>query len=73
MPHEGVEVGGEAPIAEGELVDVTGEEGIELAGLQLPKHLTSLGVCGLIVAADVAAIHLLQKIVVCNKDMIEIP
>ena len=72
MPHEGVEVGGEAPGAEGAPIDVAGEEGVELAGLQLPKHLTSLGVRGLVVAVDVAAIHLLQKTVAYNKDMIEI-
>ena len=73
MPHEGVEVGGEAPGAEGAPVDVAGEEVVELAGLQLPQHLTSLGVHGIVVAADIDAIHLLQKTVARNKDMIEIP
>ena len=73
MTHEGVEVGGEAPGAEGAHVDVAGEEAVELAGLHLPQHLTILGVHGLVVTADVTSIHLLQKIVACNKDMIEIP
>ena len=73
MHHEGVEVGGEAPGAEGETIDVASEEGVELVALQLPKHLTSLGVRRLVIAADVATIHLLQKTVACNKDMIQIP
>ena len=61
MRHKAVEVGaGESPFAEGAPVDLVGEVGIVLAGLQPPQHLTSLGVPMLVVAADVAAVQLLH-------------
>ena len=74
MLHEGVEVRAAEPPggAEGAPVHVAGEEVVVLTGLQPPQHMTSLGVLRLVVAAEVAAILLLEKIVECNKDMIEI-
>ena len=59
MRHEAAEVcAGESPFAKGAHVDLVGEVGIVLAGLQPLQHLTSLGVPILVVAADVAAVHL---------------
>ena len=59
MRHEAVEVGaGESPFAEEEPVDLVGEVGTVLAGLQHPQHLMNLDVPILVVAADVAALHL---------------
>ena len=74
MLHGGVEVRGVEPPggAEGAPVHVIGEEVVVLAGLQSPQHMMSLGVHGLVVAVDVAAILVLEKTVECNKDMFEI-
>jgi hypothetical protein len=59
MVHQSVEVGGtELPIAEGAHVNVSSKVAIVMARLQLPEDVTSLGVEGLIVAVDVAALHL---------------
>jgi hypothetical protein len=54
MVHQAVEVGGaEPPIAEG-----ASKVAIVMAGLQPPEDVTSLGVEGLVVAVNVAALHL---------------
>lgn len=59
MVHQGVEVGGaELPVAEGALVNASSKRAIVMAGLQPPEDVTSLGVEGLVVAVDVAALHL---------------
>ena len=61
MRDEAVEVrGAESPGAEGAPVDLLGEVGDVLADLQPPQHLPSLGVLVLVVAADVAARHLIH-------------
>jgi hypothetical protein len=59
MVHQAVEVGGvEPPVAEGAPVNASSKVVIVMAGLQPPKDVTSLGVEGLVVAVDVAALHL---------------
>src|SRR5215218_8714359 len=59
MVQQGVEVGvEEPPVAEGALVNALSKGATVLAGLQPPEDVTSLGVEGLIVAVDVAALHL---------------
>jgi hypothetical protein len=59
MVHQAVEVGGaEPPVAEGALVSASSKVVIVMAGLQPPEDMTSLGVEGLVVAVDVAALHL---------------
>jgi hypothetical protein len=59
MVHQAVEVGGaELPIAEGAPVNASSKVAIIMAGLQPPENVMSLGVEGLIVAVDVAALHL---------------
>jgi hypothetical protein len=59
MVHRAVEVGGaEPPVAEGALVNAPSKVAIIMAGLQPPKDVTSLGVEGLVVAIDIAALHL---------------
>ncbi|KAK1694378.1 hypothetical protein QYE76_011075 [Lolium multiflorum] len=61
MVHQGVEVGGaELPVAEGALVNASSKGAIVMAGLQ-PEDVTSLGVEGLVVAVDVAALHVSHK------------
>ena len=61
MRDDAVEVrGAESPGAEGALVDTLGEVGDVLADLQPPQHLASLDVLLLVVAADVAARHLIH-------------
>jgi hypothetical protein len=63
MVHQAIEVGGmEPPIAEGAPVNISSKVAIVMAGLQPPKDVTSLGVEGLIVAVDVAALHLSRSI-----------
>jgi hypothetical protein len=59
MVHQAVEVGGaEPPVAEGALVNASSKVAIVMAGLQPPEDVTSLGMEGLVVAVDVAALHL---------------
>jgi len=59
MVHQAVEVGGaEPPVAEGAPVNASSKVAIVMAGLQPPEDVTSLGVEGLVVAVDVAALHL---------------
>jgi hypothetical protein len=59
MVHQAVEVGGaELPVAEGAPVNASSKVAIVMAGLQPPEDVTSLGVEGLVVAVDVAALHL---------------
>jgi hypothetical protein len=59
MVYQAVEIGGaEPPVAEGTPVNASSKVAIVMAGLQPPKDVTSLGVEGLIVAVDVAALHL---------------
>jgi hypothetical protein len=59
MVHQAVEVGGaEPPVVEGAPVNASSKVAIVMAGLQPPEDMTSLGVEGLIVAVDVAALHL---------------
>jgi hypothetical protein len=59
MVHQAVEVGGaEPPIAEGAPVNASSKVVIVMARLQPSKDVTSLGVEGLVVAVDVAALHL---------------
>jgi hypothetical protein len=59
MVHQAVEVGGaEPPIAEGAPINASSKVAIVMAGLQPPEDVMSLGVEGLIVAVDVAALHL---------------
>ena len=62
MVHEAAEVGrAQAPRAEGAPVNASSKVAIVLAGPQPPENVTSLGVEGLIVAVDVAALHLLHS------------
>jgi hypothetical protein len=59
MVHQAVEVGGaEPPVAEGAHVNASSKVAIVIARLQPPEEVTSLGVKGLVVAVDVAALHL---------------
>jgi hypothetical protein len=59
MVHQEVEVGGaELPVAEGAPVNASSKVAIVMARLQPPGDVMSLGVEGLIVAVDVAALHL---------------
>jgi hypothetical protein len=59
MVHLAVEVGGaEPPIAEGAPVNASSKVAIVMAGLQPPEDVTSLGVEGLVIVVDVAALHL---------------
>src|SRR4051812_13544660 len=59
MVHQAVEVGdAELPIAEGAPVNASSKVAIIMAGLQPPEDVTSLGVEGLVIAVDVAALHL---------------
>jgi hypothetical protein len=59
MVHHAVEVGGaEPPIAEGAPVNASSKVEIVMAGLQPPEDVKSLGVEGLVIAVDVAALHL---------------
>jgi hypothetical protein len=65
MVHQAVEVGGaEPPVAEGAPVNASSKVAIVIAGLQPPEDVTSLGVEGLVVAVDVAVLHLSRS----NKD-----
>jgi hypothetical protein len=59
MVHQAVEVGGvEPPVAEGAHVNASSKVAIIMAILQPPEDMTSLGVEGLVVVVDVAALHL---------------
>jgi hypothetical protein len=59
MVHQAVEVRGtELPVAEGAPVNTSSKVVIIMVGLQPPKDVTSLGVEGLVVIVDVAALHL---------------
>jgi hypothetical protein len=59
MVHQAVEVGGAEPlVAEGAPVKASSKVAIVMAGLQPPEDVTSLGVEGLIIAVDIAALHL---------------
>jgi hypothetical protein len=59
MVYQAVEVGGaEPPGAEGAPINTSSKVAIIIAGLQPPEDVTSLGVEGLIVAVDVATLHL---------------
>jgi hypothetical protein len=59
MVHQAVEVGGvEPPGAEGPPINASSKVAIVMAGLQPPEDVTSLGVEGLIIDVDVAALHL---------------
>jgi hypothetical protein len=59
MVHQAVEVGGaEPPVAEGTLVNASSKVAIVMARLQPPEDVTSLVVEGLVIAVDVAALHL---------------
>jgi hypothetical protein len=59
MVHQAVEVGGaELPVVEGAPVNAPSKVAIVMAGLQPPEDMMSLGVEGLVVTADVAALHL---------------
>jgi hypothetical protein len=59
MVHQAVEVGGaEPPGAEGAPVNASSKVAIVMAGLQPPEDVTSLCVEGLVIAIDVAALHL---------------
>jgi hypothetical protein len=59
MVHQAVEVGGAEPsVAEGAPVNALSKVAIVMARLQPPEDVTSLDVEGLIVAIDVAALHL---------------
>jgi hypothetical protein len=59
MVHQAVEVGGvEPPVAEGAPVNASSKVVIVMARLQPPEDVTSLGVEGLVIAVDVAALHL---------------
>jgi hypothetical protein len=59
MVHQAVEVdGAEPPVAEGAPVNASSKVAIVMAGLQPPEDMTSLGVEGLVVATDIAALHL---------------
>jgi hypothetical protein len=62
MVHQAVEVGGaEPPVAEGEPINASSKVAIVMARLQPPEDVTSLGVEGLVVAVDVAGLHLLRS------------
>jgi hypothetical protein len=59
MVHQTVEVDGvEPPVAEGAPINASSKVAIVMAGLQPLEDVTSLGVEGLVVAVDVAALHL---------------
>jgi hypothetical protein len=59
MVHQAVEVGGvELPVAEGAPVNASSKVAIVMTRLQPPKDVTSLGVEGIIIAIDIAALHL---------------
>jgi hypothetical protein len=59
MVHQAVEVGGvELPVAEGAPINASSKVANVMVGLQPPEDVTSLGVEGLVVAVDVAALHL---------------
>jgi hypothetical protein len=59
MVHQVVEVGGaEPPGTEGAPINALSKVAIVMAELQPPEDVTSLRVEGLIVAVDVAALHL---------------
>jgi hypothetical protein len=59
MVYQAVEVGGaELPVTEGAPINASSKVAIVMAGLQPPEDVTSLGVEGLVVAVDVAALHL---------------
>jgi hypothetical protein len=59
MVNQAVEVGGaEPPVAERAPVNVSSKVAIVMAGLQPPEDVTSLSVEGLVVAVDIAALHL---------------
>jgi hypothetical protein len=59
MVHQAVEVGGtEPPGVEGPPVNASSKVAIVMDRLQPPEDVTSLGVEGLVVAIDVAALHL---------------
>jgi hypothetical protein len=59
MVYQAVEVGGaELPVVEGEPINASSKVAIVMAGLQPSEDVTSLGVEGLIVAINVAALHL---------------
>jgi hypothetical protein len=65
MVHRAVEVGGtEPPAAEGTPVNTSSKVAIVMAGLQPPEDVTSLGEEGLVIAIDIAALHLSC----CTKD-----
>ena len=62
MVHEAAEVSrAQAPRAEGAPVNASSKVAIVLAGLQPPENVTSLGVEGLVIALDIAALHLLHN------------
>jgi hypothetical protein len=64
MVHQAVEVGGaEPPVAEGAPVNASSKVAIVMARLQPPEDVTSLGVEGLVVAVDIAALHLSRSTV----------
>jgi hypothetical protein len=59
MVHQAVEVSGaEPPGAEGAPINASSKVAIVMARLQHSEDVTSLGVEGLVVAVDVAALHL---------------
>jgi hypothetical protein len=59
MVHQVVEVGGAEPLgAEGAPVNASSKVAIVMAGLQPPEDVMSLGVEGLVVAVNVAVLHL---------------
>jgi hypothetical protein len=59
MVYQTVEVGSVEPhVAEGAHVNASSKVAIVMARLQPPEDVTSLGVEGLVVAIDVAALHL---------------
>jgi hypothetical protein len=59
MVHQAVEVGGvELPVVEGAPINASSKVAIVMARLQPPEDVTSLGMEGLIVAVDIAALHL---------------
>jgi hypothetical protein len=59
MVHQAVEVSGaKLPVAEGAPVNASSKVAIVMAGLQPPEDMTSLGVEGLVITVDVAALHL---------------
>jgi hypothetical protein len=57
--HQAVEVGGaEPPVIEGAPVNASSKLAIVMARLQPPEDVMSLGVEGLVVAIDIAGLHL---------------